>query len=110
LNIQRRFSKSEIPNSGQYHPQNRAARFQLLSDYKPPLSKDHSTYQNVIHEVKRDNIVVNQGQVPEKDAQQQLVNALKEQIVQLTAQVQQLLVNDAFQKGLIQQLMDGQKL
>lgn len=79
---------------------------QMLAYYFIPhqvifdLAADQSKFQNIIHNAKRDAVVVNQGAVPssEQTVQEKLVNSLEKQIEQLQQ-------NDLFQKELIAKLM-----
>lgn len=65
------------------------------------LAAGRATFQNIIHDAKRDAIVVNQGQAPEKDIQEKYVAALEKRIDEMEARIRHLENNEAFLKDLI---------
>lgn len=86
---------------------------QMLKYYSIPnqvifdLATDHSKFQNIIHNAKRDAVVVNQGTVPssEQTAHDKLVTALEKQVEHLQNQIRHLEQNDLFQRELIAKLI-----
>ena len=72
--------------------------YQVKPEIILDLAVDQTAFQNVIHEVKRDNIF-NQSTTSEKETLERLISSLETRIQQLEA-------NDVFHKNMINKLLN----